>query len=428
MSKVNIPKSGDEILQWARNITREVNSLQPSNDEGDINVKKTDNGTSYSIKDKLLHLPDSKPRILNTIEDPEDNYGTTYSIELNEQNSFSLFGFGSITSSYTENAEYYEPSALLSGVDFILRDYRTENGKAILSSPTLVYQNVVGLLSTAIIGSVSTNLSEVLSNPTPILSDLITLLSSKVDSESLSDTLVSKSIYHNSNGEIAIYNFETVTSADILSAFEDGDYLLARTEVSGIPTLKYANGFMSDSELKDDKLVSKSIYKNSEGGFALYDFEELKSSDKLSAMTSSDYILVRTENNGIPTLKYIQNVGGGNPDSESLSDTLVSKSIYKNSNGELAIYNFEDVQPSEIVSSFNEGDSILIRTDLSGIPTLKYASGITLSTDCVLSTEYSIDTHKLIEHYRTLSFENGLLVDASEIKDRDVFEAVAEQV
>ena len=138
MAKLNIPQSGENILSWAKKATREINSLQPTEGQGQ-KITKTANGTTYSVDKSTIPFPDSQPKIVNDSNISSDSvslsvaFGTTYSIEKNEQNAFSMFGFSNLSSAISD----YPLSDELSGVDVIVRDRGTDN--AILSAPTARY-------------------------------------------------------------------------------------------------------------------------------------------------------------------------------------------------------------------------------------------------------------------------------------------------
>ena len=151
MAYIKTPSKNESILQWAREITKEVNSLQPSPGEG-INLTKTGAGTTYSINKYGVPHADSMPYIIggevgdNVLSGLSNQvsgvYATTYSIETGPQNSFSLFEFNK-----NDNLMEYSLSAL-DMVDFVVRD-RTPEGR-ILSGNTLRYSNFANLFTSVV--------------------------------------------------------------------------------------------------------------------------------------------------------------------------------------------------------------------------------------------------------------------------------------
>lgn len=166
MSKIKVPNQGETILNWAKDTTREVNSLQPTAGQG-MKITKTNAGTSYSVDKSFMSFPDSAPGIVggDVSSDLSNSFATTYSLEKNPQNSFSMFDFskGEKTS--------YDISSLVS-VDMLIRD---SNINAILSSPTLRYSNIYDIISTAIFGD-GKNSSEVLPISSLLLSGVTSTL------------------------------------------------------------------------------------------------------------------------------------------------------------------------------------------------------------------------------------------------------------
>lgn len=144
MSRINKPVDGGNIYRWALDVTREVNSLQPTAGPGQ-KITKTGAGTTYSVDGTTIPLPDSSPKIVGTVLSGETSayYGTTYSIERNEQNAFSLFGFNQLSGATT--IEDYPLSTELSGVDVLVRDRGTDWG-SVLSAPTLRYVPISSML------------------------------------------------------------------------------------------------------------------------------------------------------------------------------------------------------------------------------------------------------------------------------------------
>lgn len=139
------PNQGERILPWATNATKEINSQKLTGGNG-ILVKKSPYGTSIGIKKSAEPHPDSVPTNAAELSSmSQEGFATTYSLQRDQQNSFSLFQFGNLSA-----VEDYTLSSLLS-TDFVFRD-RCSEKHSIDKSPTVRYDNVYNLLSTAMFG------------------------------------------------------------------------------------------------------------------------------------------------------------------------------------------------------------------------------------------------------------------------------------
>lgn len=231
MAKIRPPVAGNNVLQWAKEATREINSLQPSAGQGQ-KITKTGAGTTYSVDGQYFPAPDSRPKIVAALSGPGgelERSATTYSLEKNAQNSFSLFRFGNLTSADVLRYDMNKDYGLL---DFVFRDRGTE--QSILSAPTVTYAPVSAVLSNLLTPGAG------LGGGVPPVDLGIT-----PDSEIVipGGNPASYSIQHNSQNALALYHFEEMSAGDTISELdEDEDYILVRHKSgNNAPVLKYTN-------------------------------------------------------------------------------------------------------------------------------------------------------------------------------------------
>lgn len=151
---LKIPEQGSKVLGWATEATHAVNAQNPIAGKG-ITVSQGPYGTIVNVANAAVPHPDSVPTATGIMsasgegDDSETNelsgFATTYSLQRDEQNSFSLFRFRTLSA-----VENYGLSNLLS-TDFVFRD-RCSEEHSINKSPTVRYDNVYNLLSTAMFG------------------------------------------------------------------------------------------------------------------------------------------------------------------------------------------------------------------------------------------------------------------------------------
>jgi hypothetical protein len=134
---INTPNSGEKILPWAKEATREINSLRPTSGNG-IRITKTNAGTTFSLEDSARVCPDSMPA--GTGGAVLSGFTTTYSLEKSPQNALALFGFSDLSTKFNYRYEH------LSALELVMRDLSTEY--AVLSAPTVRYWNFLSALST----------------------------------------------------------------------------------------------------------------------------------------------------------------------------------------------------------------------------------------------------------------------------------------
>lgn len=303
--KLNTPNSGERILPWAREATREINANRPTAGNG-ITITKTNNGTTFSLDKKSAVYPDSAPPVIagqlsaeEGEELPEGAFATTYSIEKNQQNAFSLFGFSNLSNQIS--SLNYKDLSLRKKYDMILRAKGDAEG-TILSSPTVVYAP---------------------------LSNLKDVPDSEIEEPK------TYSIQHDisSENELELFKFHDwehvrndydseATPKDFQVLIREREKLDGQDDTA--LSLNYvtkdflqdALSVIPDSELPEQRIVSRSIQHNSENGLEIYHFEELQDGDIIpAALTSADMagklILIRgtstVEETGatVPTVRYM---------------------------------------------------------------------------------------------------------------------------
>jgi len=348
MSHIKSPNSGESVLRWAKDVTREINSLQPTASNG-IRLTKNNAGTNYSIDNAGIPHADSLPHVIGG-ELSEDAvsalsldvsalYATTYSLETGPQNSTSFWEFAKKDNQITTSIKN------LSATDFVLRSNNTETN--VLSSPTVVYADVLGLLRDSLSGPLSSEVQKITEG-----------LSVVVDSEQVGQDLVSKSIYNNSKDALAIYHFENPGDDDLVSQYYGDELLILRSTVDNVPTVKYtsisalsAGSVEVDSEATN--VSTKSVEHNSNDEIALFGFQ---SPTTLQTVTSTDLVPVRKVVSGVPTLQYVNaEVLSGEPETvevDSEASTVSGKSIGHNSNNELELYNFHNASSDTFFKKF----------------------------------------------------------------------------
>lgn len=444
MGKISTPHNGQNILQWARQVTREINSLQPTG-SSNVNVTKTGEGTTISVKDSALGKPDSTPA--NIGGTAQSGYTTTHSLEKNEQGALSLFEFGK-----SEETEY--EGSDIPNINILVRDTSVNT---VDGSPTLRYVNA-------------------------------SLLAGMPDSEMPDDVqasqVVSKSIDHNSEDALEIYHFEDMSQSDMITPASDTDpddpacFIVRHhsTNSAGVtvPTVKYmklkdVGGEIPDSE--DDTVAGNSIDHNSEDALEIYHFEGMGETDKYNPATATDpslldsWILVRTNkqvgNASIPTVQYmnikgyttyVNNQGGGGSGSVEVDcDTeTVGKSIDWNTQGEIEIHDFElknkHIAKSNFISASLNKDfliRVLDTTEPNPIPELMYirwsdlidviadnvsTTGYTGTETKVTDIRYNTSTQCLDKRTSTYTYQNGLVTQVSDNGWSTVTQAVAEEL
>ena len=376
---LNTPNTGEKILPWAREATREINSLKPTAGNG-ISITKTNSGTTYSLSKDVVPYADSAPPVIagelsakEGEELPEGAFATTYSLEKNEQNAFSLFGFSKIEP--LSDAYHYSLDELSNHVDFVLRD--TTSANTVLSCPTVRYDNVLCLLVNAVSESDD-------DGDNPVRDALSVVPDSEIREP------VTYSIQHNekNEGELELYKFH------------DGSYQVSST----IDVLLENNDEVLIRQRREDEsgnLVRRLAY--------------------------------------LDLKKILSGGGEGWPLDGEEED--IGRSLNLNSNDEAQIYGFQDGTP--VANNLNNrmfvmrrGTTIprveylqlstLVASISADIPTQGYTGDVKY----VLSSTYSTSTNKFTNKIATMHFENGLLKwnDTTYLENQEVFTAVEEEL
>ncbi len=256
-------------------------------------------------------------------------------------------------------------------------------------------------------------------------------LDAVVAADSQAENVESQSVEKSDSGELRLYNFTQGSSVTPPNTLDGrGEYaVLARTGTDG-PYLEYldlVNLVLCDSDESPPRLRSLTNYG---GAIGLYDFAYPARSSLSKSLRDNCAFVLRDNSTSVPKLIY-STLPAAVPTDDSGS---TSKSITRNSNGELALYNFLS-SASGTISASNAseyyvlcratgGKTLLLRKLDFGTET----SGYTGSVKIVSDVKYSTSTHKLEYSSQTLTYENGLLKTVTDNTDSLIDQAVEETV
>ena len=256
-------------------------------------------------------------------------------------------------------------------------------------------------------------------------------LDAVVAADSQAENVESQSVEKSDSGELRLYNFTNGCATSLPNTLEGRDQyeILARTG-SGNPYLDYValSGIvLCDSDESPVRLRSLTNYG---GAIGLYDFAISARSSLSKSLRDSCAFVLRDNSASVPKLIY-STLPAAVPTDDSGS---TSKSITRNTNGELALYRF--LNPSGgTINKDNKDDYYVLCRAASGTALLQRKIDFGASTEghsgsvsIVTGVSYSTSTHQLKFKSRSLTFENGLLTTVGDESETLIDQAVEETV
>ena len=256
-------------------------------------------------------------------------------------------------------------------------------------------------------------------------------LDAVVAADAEADTPASQSVEKSEEGELRLYNFTQGSSVTPPNTLDGrGEYaVLARTGTDG-PYLEYldlAGLVLCDSDESPPRLRSLANYG---GAIGLYNFATTARSSMSKTQRDNAAFVLRDTTGSVPQLIYAT-LPAAVPTDDSGS---ASKSLTRNTNGELALYRVLNPSGGTIGAS-NAGDYYVLCRATNGSTLLQrkidfgqQTSGYTGSVTVVSDVKYSTSTHKLEYSSKTLTYEDGLLKTVTDNTDSLVDQAVEETV
>ncbi len=239
-----------------------------------------------------------------------------------------------------------------------------------------------------------------------------------------------KSVEKSDDGELRLYDFAD-TEGTLLPTSCEGrvDHLVLARDGSAEPSLEYVpvnHLVLCDSE--EESPPSRSL-KSYGGALGLYDFHLPPLTTLLKWARENSAVILRDNTGNVPKLLYAT-LPAAVPTDDSGS---ASKSITRNTDGELSLYRFLDPSGGEI-NAKNSNDYYVLCRAANGTALLQRKLGLggtggyTGSLTMVSEVKYSTSTHRLEYSSQTLSFENGLLKTVTANGDELIDEAVEETI
>lgn len=255
-------------------------------------------------------------------------------------------------------------------------------------------------------------------------------LDAVVAADSQAENVESQSVEKSESGELRLYNFTGGGSVTPPSTLDGrSEYaVLARTGTDG-PYLEYLdlnNLVLCDADERPVRLRSLTNYG---GAIGLYDFATTARSSMTKTLRENSALVLRDSSGSVPKLIYAT-LPAAVPTDDS---GTASKSLTRNTNGELALYKFTSPSGGTIDAD-NKDDYYVFCRGTSGTVLLQRkldfgsTKGYTGSVTVVSDVKYSTSSHKLEYTSKTLTYENGLLKTVADNADTLIDQAVEETV
>ena len=255
-------------------------------------------------------------------------------------------------------------------------------------------------------------------------------LDAVVAADSQAENVESQSVEKSESGELRLYNFTGGGSVTPPSTLDGrAEYaVLARTGTNG-PYLEYldlVNLVLCDADERPPRLRSITNYG---GAIGLYDFATTARSSMSKSQLDNASFVLRDTSTSVPKLVYAT-LPAAVPTDDGGS---TSKSLTRNTNGELSLYRFLNPSGGTIDAS-NKDDYYVFCRGTSGTTLLQRkldlakTNGYTGSVTVVSDVKYSTSSHKLEYTSKTLTYENGLLKTVADNTDTLIDQAVEETV
>lgn len=254
-------------------------------------------------------------------------------------------------------------------------------------------------------------------------------LDAVISTDSESESPETQSVEKDDEGRLRLYGFTSSGHTVLPSNRSDrGSYGVLVRDENGTPYLDYATlDSLVLCDADDTSPQSKSVTQN--GAVTLYDFFSSAKTSMAKSLRDAVALVLRDNSSSPPKLIYAKLSAAFPTDTEGSS----TKSVARNSNGELELYNFTNASGGKIDRDNKDdyyvfcrqtgGTRLLQRTiDLPGADC--HTGSLTVVTD----VKYSTSTHRLEYTKQTLTFEKGLLKSVGEASDVLIDQAVEETV